>query len=59
MTNQKKGYLLTIIGGIGLGLLIGSELPGTYTTITGAILILTMLILTTILTLKTKNIPQP
>jgi len=41
MTNQEKiGYATAIAGGIGLGLLLGSECPGTYATLLGAALTL-------------------
>lgn len=32
------GYATAVVGGIGLGLLIGSEFAGTYTTLLGAAL---------------------
>jgi hypothetical protein len=34
-----KAFLIGIIGGLGLGLLIGSELSGSYITIVGAVLL--------------------
>ncbi len=43
---DRLGQVLGIIGGIGLGLLLGSEFPGRYVTLLGAgllvIFILTM-----------------
>jgi hypothetical protein len=32
------GYAIAVVGGIGLGLLLGSEFAGTYTTLLGAAL---------------------
>ena len=32
------GYATAVVGGIGLGLLLGSEFAGTYTTLLGAAL---------------------
>jgi uncharacterized membrane protein len=41
MANQEKiGYAIAIAGGIGLGLLLGSEFPGTTATLLGAALTL-------------------
>jgi hypothetical protein len=37
------GYAIALAGGIGLGLLLGSEFPGTYTTLAGAALALAAL----------------
>ena len=37
---EKIGYATAIAGGIGLGLLLGSEFPGTYATLLGAALTL-------------------
>jgi hypothetical protein len=36
----NKAFLIGIIGGLGLGLLLGSEFSGTYSTIVGAILLI-------------------
>jgi hypothetical protein len=36
---ENKAFLIGVIGGLGLGMLIGSELSGTYTTIVGAVLL--------------------
>lgn len=41
---NKKGLSIGIIGGLGLGLLIGSEFSGRYITIFGAILVVISLI---------------
>lgn len=37
---EKMGLSIGIIGGIGLGLLLGSEFSGRYITILGAILVI-------------------
>ncbi|MBN1195738.1 MAG: hypothetical protein JXA08_10455 [Methanomicrobiaceae archaeon] len=36
--HEKIGYATAIAGGIGLGLLLGSEFPGTFATLLGAAL---------------------
>jgi hypothetical protein len=41
---EKKGICIGVIGGIGLGLLLGSEFSGINITIFGAIIILISLI---------------
>jgi len=41
---DKSGLGIGVIGGIGLGLLLGSEFSGSYVTIFGAILIVISLI---------------
>ncbi|WP_319642971.1 hypothetical protein [Methanovulcanius yangii] len=33
---RYRGYATAIAGGVGLGLLLGSEFPGTYATLAGA-----------------------
>lgn len=35
---ENIGYATAVAGGIGLGLLLGSEFPGTYATLLGAAL---------------------
>ena len=40
---DERGLLIGIIGGIGLGLLLGSEFSGTYATIVGALCIVVSL----------------
>ena len=41
---MEKSIGLGILGGIGLGLLLGSEFSGTYVTIAGAILMVVFLV---------------
>ena len=41
---EKTGLSVGIIGGIGLGLLLGSEFSGRYITILGAILVIISLV---------------
>ena len=41
---DKTGLSIGVIGGIGLGLLLGSEFSGSYITIFGAILVVISLI---------------
>ncbi len=52
---NKSGLSIGIIGGLGLGLLLGSEFSGLNITILGAILILIALISMGILSYKEKN----
>ena len=40
----KSGLTVGIIGGIGLGLMLGSEFSGRYITILGAILVITSIV---------------
>jgi len=54
--NEHIGYMLAIIGGIGLGLLLGSEFSGKVITGIGAILTAISLLLTLILSMKKKKI---
>lgn len=42
---MEKNIGLGIVGGIGLGLLLGSEFSGTYITIMGAVLVSVFLLL--------------
>lgn len=45
MANQNNiGYAIALAGGIGLGLLLGSEFPGTYMTLAGAAMALISII---------------
>ena len=55
---ERIGYILAIVGGIGLGLLIGSELSGREITGIGAGFAALSLLATVILTLKkiSKNV---
>ena len=43
-----------IVGGVGLGLLLGSEFSGTYCTIAGAVLVVISIILMFVFNLKIK-----
>ena len=52
---KKIGLSIGIIGGIGLGLMLGSEFSGRYITILGAILIIILLISMGILSYKGKR----
>lgn len=53
MTNQEKiGYATAIGGGIGLGLLLGSECSGTYATLLGAALTLIAIVSIVILSFQ-------
>ena len=52
---EKKGLFIGIIGGIGLGLLLGSEFAGRYITIFGAILVIISLVSISIISLKNKR----
>jgi hypothetical protein len=51
---DKFGLGIGVIGGLGLGLLLGSEFSGTYITIFGAILIILSLISMGALSYKKK-----
>jgi hypothetical protein len=52
---DKKGLFIGIIGGIGLGLLLGSEFSGRYITILGAILIIFSIGAICVFSFKDKN----
>jgi len=52
---DKKGLFIGIIGGIGLGLLIGSEYSGRNITIIGAIFIVISIALMVIFSIKDKK----
>ena len=52
---DKKGLLTGIIGGIGLGLLLGSEFSGRNVTIIGAILVLISIVSIGVLSYKNKK----
>jgi hypothetical protein len=52
---KKIGITIGITGGIGLGLLLGSEFSGRYITILGAILIVISIISMGILSFKGKK----
>jgi hypothetical protein len=51
---EKLGLGIGIIGGLGLGLLLGSEFSGSYVTYFGAILIVISLISMGVLSYKKK-----
>ncbi len=52
---DKTGLSIGIIGGIGLGLLLGSEFSGRYITILGAILVIISLVAMGVLFYKGKK----
>ena len=52
---DKTGLSVGIIGGIGLGLLLGSEFSGRYITILGAILVIISIVSIGLLSYKTKK----
>lgn len=52
---NKGGLSVGIIGGIGLGLLVGSEFPGKEITILGAILVIISLIALGVLSYKERK----
>ena len=52
---DKTGLSVGIIGGIGLGLLLGSEFSGRYITILGAMLVVISLISMGFLSYKSKK----
>ena len=51
---DKSGLGFGVIGGLGLGILLGSEFSGSYVTIFGAILVVISLISMVILSYKKK-----
>jgi len=51
----KTGVTIGVIGGIGLGLLLGSEFPGAYTTLLGAGLLIISLLSMSGLSYKGKK----
>jgi len=52
---DKTGLSVGIIGGIGLGLMLGSEFSGRYITIIGAILVIISIVSIGLLSYKTKK----
>ena len=52
---EKTGLSIGVIGGIGLGLLLGSEFSDRYTTILGAILVVISLVAMGVLSYKGKK----
>ena len=49
------GLAIGVIGGIGLGLLLGSEFAGTCITLSGAVLVVISLVSMGVLSYKGKN----
>jgi len=52
---EKTGLSIGVIGGIGLGLLLGSEFSGRYITILGAILVIISIVSISLLSYKAKK----
>jgi len=52
---DKTGLLVGIIGGVGLGLLLGSEYSSRYFTILGAILVIISIFSMSVLSYDTDN----
>jgi hypothetical protein len=52
---DKTGLSVGIIGGIGLGLMLGSEFSGRYITIIGAVLVIISIVSIGLLSYKTKK----
>lgn len=52
---EKIGFITGIIGGLGLGLLLGSEYSGRYITIVGAILVIISLVTMGVLSYKGRR----
>jgi hypothetical protein len=52
---DKNGISIGVVGGIGLGLLLGSEFSGSYITILGAVFIVISLVAMGILSFKRKK----
>ena len=52
---DKIGLSVGIIGGVGLGLMLGSEFSGRYITILGAILVIISIVSIGLLSYKTKK----
>jgi hypothetical protein len=51
---EKSGLGIGVLGGLGLGLLLGSEFSGSYATIFGAVLVVITLISMGVLSYKKK-----
>lgn len=51
----KTGLSVGIIGGIGLGLMLGSEFSGRYITILGAVLVIISLVALGVLSYRNKK----
>ena len=52
---DKTGLTIGIIGGIGIGLMLGSEFSGRYITILGAVLVIISLVAMGFLSYKGKK----
>jgi len=52
---DKSGVGIGVIGGIGFGLLLGSEFSGSYSTILGAVLVVISIASMGLLSYKTKK----
>jgi len=52
---EKTGLSIGIIGGVGLGLMLGSEFSGRYITILGAVLVIISLVAMGVLSYKGKK----
>ena len=52
---DKAGLSIGIIGGVGLGLMLGSEFSGRYITILGAILVIISIVSMGVLSFKGKK----
>jgi len=52
---DKRGLSVGIIGGIGLGLMLGSEFSGRYITILGAVLVIISIVSIGLLSYKEKK----
>jgi len=52
---EKTGLSIGIIGGLGLGLMLGSEFSGRYITILGAVLVIILLVAMGVLSYKGKR----
>jgi hypothetical protein len=52
---NKTGLAIGILGGVGIGLLLGSEFSGRYITIIGAILVIISIISLVFFTYKEKK----
>ena len=48
----ERGLIIGVVGGIGLGLLLGSEFSGTYVTLIGAVLMAVSLLTMGVLSFK-------
>ena len=52
---EKAGLAIGVLGGIGLGLLLGSEYSGTYTTLLGAGLVIISIISLGVISYREKK----